>query len=197
MSEGQTARRLVRRFTLGSGPLKRGSDRVQVAARLLLLIVLLAAAPVALAVATAIGSSTRNLADSQAADRRQVDATLLEDAPPVRDTADAMARTSVPASWTAPDGVEREGAIRVLAAAKAGTTVSVWVDEAGRVTTRPLDRTDVVSRAVTHGLATFLGISVLATLGHLTLCRLLDRRRLRRWATDWAVVEPVWSRKVP
>jgi hypothetical protein len=26
---------------------------------------------------------------------------------------------------------------------------------------------------------------------------LLDRHRLRRWAADWAVVEPVWSRKVP
>ena len=26
---------------------------------------------------------------------------------------------------------------------------------------------------------------------------LLDRGRMRRWAADWAVVEPVWSRKVP
>jgi hypothetical protein len=24
-----------------------------------------------------------------------------------------------------------------------------------------------------------------------------DRGRLRRWAADWAVVEPVWTRKVP
>jgi hypothetical protein len=25
----------------------------------------------------------------------------------------------------------------------------------------------------------------------------LERSRLRRWEADWAVVEPVWSRKVP
>jgi hypothetical protein len=54
-----------------------------------------------------------------------------------------------------------------------------------------------VSRAVTYGLATFLGLTVLWTAGYLATCRLIDRSRMRRWEEDWAVVEPVWSRKVP
>jgi hypothetical protein len=192
-----TAGRLFRRFMLGSGPLKRGSDRVQVAARVLLLALVLTAVPVALAVATVTGSQMQSLADAQAAVRHQVEATLREDAPPAHGSGHAGAEAAVPASWTAPSGVERNGVVEVRTRAKAGTTVTIWVDRAGDVTTRPLDDLDVVSRAVGHGAATFLGISAMATVGYLAVRRLLDRNRMRRWAADWAVVEPVWSRKVP
>jgi hypothetical protein len=37
-------------------------------------------------------------------------------------------------------------------------------------------------------------IQILARVG---VRRMLDRSRMRRWAADRAVVEPVWSRKVP
>jgi hypothetical protein len=195
--DGATAGRLIRRFTLGSGLLKRGSDRVQFAARVLLLILLVTAAPVALAVAGATGSQTRSLANAQAAARHQVGATLLADAPPAGDAAHPELRSAVRASWTTPSGVEREGIVDVREDTKAGTTVSIWVDRAGNETTRPLGTADVVSRAIGYGVATFLGISTLATVSYLAVRVLLDRHRLRRWAADWAVVEPVWSRKVP
>lgn len=191
-----TARRLLRRFTLGSGPLKRASDRIEFAARVLLVVLVLAAVPVALAVATATATQTRSLADIQSASRHLVVATLLADAEPVVG-ADAGAGASVTATWTAPSGAVREGVIRVRTAAEAGTTVTVWVDEDGDVTTRPLTDADVVARAIGYGLPTFLGISALAVLGYLGVHTLLDRGRMRRWASDWAVVEPVWSRKVP
>ena len=196
-TDGQTAGRLVRRFTLGSGRLKRRSDRVQFAARVLLLILLVTAAPVALAVADATGSQTRGLANAQAAARHQVGATLLADAPPAPDAAHPELRSAVRASWTAPSGVEREGIVDVRAGTKAGTSVSIWVDRTGNATTRPLGTADVVSRAIGYGVATFLGISTLAAVSYLAVRVLLDRHRMRRWAADWAVVEPVWSRKVP
>jgi hypothetical protein len=195
--DGRTAGRLFRRFMLGSGPLKRGSDRVQVAARLLLLTLLLLAAPIAMAVATVTGSQTRSLANSQAADRRQVDATLVADAPPAGDGDHAGAETAVPVVWTAPSGTQREGIANVRAQAKSGDTVTIWVDGAGNVAVRPLDTAAVVARAIAFGVATFLGLSTLATAGYIGVRRLLDRNRLRRWAADWAAVEPVWTRKVP
>jgi hypothetical protein len=170
---------------------------MQFAARVLLLILLVTAAPVALAVAGATGSQTRSLADAQAAARHQVDATLLADAPPAGDAAHSELRSAVRASWTTPSGGEREGIVDVRADTKAGTSVPIWVDRAGNVTTRPLATADVVSRAIGYGVATFLGISTLATVSYLAVRVLLDRHRLRRWAADWAVVEPVWSRKVP
>ena len=195
--DGETAGRLVRRFTLGSGLLKRDSDRAQFAARILLLTVLVMAAPVALAVASATGSQTRSLVNGQAAARHQVHATLLADPHPTADAALVGATAPVPASWTAPSGTEHEGFIDVRAHAKAGTTVTIWVDAAGNRTSRPLNTTDVVTRAVAYGVATFVGISTLATVGYLAVCVLLDRHRMRRWAAEWTVVEPVWSRKVP
>jgi hypothetical protein len=195
--DGATAGRLVRRFTLGSGVLKRGSDRVQFAARVLLLILLMTAAPVALAVAGATGSQTRSLANSQADARHQVVAMLREDAPAVGDADHGGARAAVAASWTAPSGIERQGTVDAPTSARAGTTVDIWVDRSGNVTKRPLGTADVISRAIAYGVVTFLGVSSLATVSYLALRVLLDRRRMRRWAADWAVVEPVWSRKVP
>jgi hypothetical protein len=94
-----TARRLLRRFMPGSGPLKRASDRIQILARVLLVALVLAAVPLA--------------------------------------------------------------------------------------------------RAIVYSVPTFLGSSAPAVLGYLGVRRMLDRSRMRRWAADWAVVEPVWSRKVP
>ena len=75
-----SGRRLFRRFALGSGPLKRGTDRLQLVARLLLLITVLTAIPVALAVVTANYSQGLTVAAAEAAERHQVTATLLADA---------------------------------------------------------------------------------------------------------------------
>ncbi|MCW2533264.1 MAG: uncharacterized protein JWP62_2834 [Blastococcus sp.] len=184
---------------LGSGPLTRGSDRIDFAARVLLLALVVAALPVALAVATATASQPRSVADAQAASRHQVKARLREDAPspaPAGGTHHAASSAWVVATWTAPSGSAREGVVDVPAAAKAGTTVTIWVDGDGAVTTRPLADVDV-ARAIGYSVPTFVGTSALAIFGYLGVRRVLDRSRMRRWAADRAVVEHVWSRKVP
>jgi hypothetical protein len=52
-SSGPLAR-AIRQFTLGSGPLKRGSDTVEYVSRLLVLLVVLLSVPVALTVGTVV-----------------------------------------------------------------------------------------------------------------------------------------------
>ncbi len=199
MSEDQTTgRRSRRRFLLGSGPLMRATDRIQALARILFVALVLGAVPVALAVATAAGSSTQSVADAQAASRHRVTATLLEDAArPAADSDHAPSLASVLATWSARPGVPREGTVLGPTGAKAGTTVTIWVDDSGDVTTPPLDGSDVVNQAVLSGVSTLIGISAAAGLGYLWVRTMLERSRMRRWAADWAVVEPVWSRKVP
>jgi len=54
-----------------------------------------------------------------------------------------------------------------------------------------------VGQTILASLATFAGISAAAGLGYVTIYRLLERGRMRRWGHDWSVVEPVWSGKVP
>ena len=193
-----TTRSLWHRFMLGSGPLKRSTDRIQVLARVLLVLTVLMAVPIALAVATATGSSIRSVADAEAASRHQVSATLVEDAvaPPMSDAEHAVMSARVDATWSGATGIRR-GAVRAPAAAKAGSTVDIWVDDSGALTTAPMDGSQVVGQTILASLATFAGISAAAGLGYVTIYRLLERGRMRRWGHDWSVVEPVWSGKVP
>lgn len=191
-----SGRRLFRRFALGSGPLKRGTDRVQLVARLLLLVSVLTAIPIALAVVTANYSQGLTVAAAEAAERQQVTATLLADAATPRDAVGPEAATAK-VTWTPPSGVAREDVIAVPQDAKAGSTVHIWIDGQGDVARRPASSGDVAAEAFGLGLLTLMAIVLAAATTFLIFRRLQDRGRLRRWEADWAVVEPVWTRKVP
>ena len=70
-------RRAVRGFTLGSGPLKRGSDRVQMVARLVVLLAVVAAPGFAVAAATATTAELESVAAAEAAERQPARALVL------------------------------------------------------------------------------------------------------------------------
>ena len=196
-TDRSTTGNVLRRFTLGSGPLKRGSDRVQFLARVLLACSLLTALPIALAVATATHTQAQAEAAVQLAERHQVDATLTEDAPLVRgssETAPPSPRAAV--VWTRPGGLEGEDRVIVPVGAKAGSTVRIWVDREGERTLPPLTDGDVTARSIANALLTYLIIALLACGTYFLFRRALDRTRMRRWESDWAVVEPVWTRSV-
>ena len=188
----------LRRFTLGSGPLKRTSDRLEVLGRILLGFILLMAIPVALTVGTATYTQRRSEATAQVADRHRVSAELMENAslPTTASERDADVGRA-PVVWTAPSGVERRAVISVPIRAKAGSSLSIWVDREGDRTSQPLGDTDVATVTIGYALLTFVGICVVAVVAYLLFRRLLDRSRARRWATEWAAVEPVWTGKVP
>jgi hypothetical protein len=200
VSEDPTMTRLLwHRFTLGSGPLKRSSDRIQLMARVLLVLAVLTAVPVALAVATATGSHTRSVADAEATSRHRVTTTLVENAvvPPASYTEKAALTGRAEATWSDATGALRHVVVPAPVGTKAGSTVAVWIDDRGAATTAPMGDSEVAGQVVLAGLSTFLGISGAAALGYLAVRRLLERSRMRRWADGWATVEPVWSRKVP
>lgn len=187
----------IRRFTLGSGPLKRKSDRLQFLARVLLLCSLVLAAPPALAVATVTHSRARAEATLEAEERQQVRATLQQDATPEHDGyGNALGTAGAAVVWTASAGMERKGRVDVPVGARAGTSVPIWVDRRGDQVPQPLDDGDVVRRTVGQGLFTYMWIVALVCAGYFGFRTALDRSRLRRWATDWAAVEPLWRREV-
>jgi hypothetical protein len=190
--------RALRSFTLGSGPLKRTSDRIQVLARVLLACGLATAIPVALVVASVTHTQVVAEARAQSLARHQVDAHLVADPVVATSGSDDVPPTSrAPAVWSGPSGAEHTGALVVPAGARAGSTVGVWVDRDGELTTRPLDRGAAVSRAVAMAVGTYLCLSSLAAGLYLAVGAALDRGRLRRWAAEWAVIEPEWTRRVP
>ncbi|WP_448608443.1 Rv1733c family protein [Geodermatophilus sp. URMC 60] len=186
----------VRRFTLGWGPPRRTSDTVEFVSRVVVLLVVLLSVPVALAVGTAVRSDLAALARQQADERTQVPAVVTADAAAPAD-APPRTRVPVPARWTSPDGTPVEGEVPARPTTRAGDTLVLWTTSDGRPTGAPMTPAGVWrSTLVLVGLG-WAGTVVATVLLHVALCRLLASRADRRWAREWARVEPTWSRRVP
>jgi len=185
--------RLLRGLRLDGNPLRRGSDRAETVVLATLLTAFLAGAPFAAHAAGswATASSARE-ARAQQASLTQVTATLLKNAV-VRSGYGSAAGAVADARWRAPDGQVRTGAVAVTAGAAGGSTVRIWVDQAGRLASAPLTRDQVAGRAqFVAGAAVTCLAAVLAVAGWLTR-RALDRRRLARWDAEWLANGPRWS----
>ena len=93
--------RSVQAFVLGHGPLKRGSDRVQFAARLVLLLIAFVSVPVALAAGTVVHEQLQDRVERRAAELVQVTAVAVEDVRPT-EAPHSAGRHRATARWTAP-----------------------------------------------------------------------------------------------
>jgi hypothetical protein len=192
-----TVGRALRWFTLGSGQLKRGSDRLQVMARVLLFCALTMSVPIALAAGSAAHAQARSQAAAESATRHRQDARLLEDAVVASDgTENSIAIAEADAVWAGPSGEQLQGLVPVAAGTKAGSLVPVWLDRDGHRTGQPLSDADVRFRFVGWAVLTLVGVCVFAVASYTGFRVGLDRSRSRRWAAEWAAVEPRWNRQV-
>ena len=185
---------LVRLWRPDGNPLRRTADRVEGAVMALLIAVFLCGAPLAaLAAGRAAAAAGERIQHAQATWQR-VAAVLLKNAPSkTHPMFQASLESLVPARWTAPDGTPRTGQIYAPAGAKAGSTVLVWANGSGRLTTVPLQPGDVGEEiALAASLATVAVAAVLAMLG-LFVRWLLDRRRLAVWDARWKATGPQWT----
>ena len=182
--------RLLRGRRLDRNPLRRGSDRAETALLGVLLAVFLVGAPFA---AHAAGSWTyatsAREAQAQQTALHQVPATLLQAASFGMSEYGSEAN----ARWKAPDGQVRTGDVFVLTAAPAGSTVMVWVNQAGQLTDPPLEHSQVTGRADLARGVTIAGLAVTLIIAGLAGRWMLNRRRLAAWDTDWMATEPRWS----
>ena len=177
-------------------PLRRGSDRIETALRLVLMILLVVAVPIA---AVVVGQQADHLALRQAQAQRAADhlvtAVLLTDAPKagIPDPYTSVQTAWVPARWQPPGQPARTGEVLALAGAYRGSTVRIWINASGAVTDPPLDHRDITGQVCVAVMATCLG-SLLVLLAAAALTRRsLDRRRLRAWEAEWRTSEPLWS----
>ncbi|WP_438860793.1 Rv1733c family protein [Actinoplanes nipponensis] len=181
-------------------PLRRRSDRIQAWLTLAVIVTALLAAPGAAwwTARSTYGAEAR-ASEWEARHRRAVSAVLEQNAAGVSSTVDSEALPGpeyvpVAARWTAPDGTVRAGAVPVEAGARAGSTVTVWIDELGALASPPRRRNAVLDATVA---GTFALTAMLAFLGgarRLVIWR-LDRRRLRSWEAEWQIIGPRWSRR--
>jgi len=199
--QDRVIRRSLRRFMLGSGPLKRRSDRLQVIGRIVVAVSLLLAPPLAVMATTTTTTHLEAVADAEAAERTRVRAVLLEDAPAIPHTSGDYSsysddRVHARAVWPLPDGTSRAGDVLTAPLTPAGTAVRVWVDRAGDVVRAPLDPTGIPTSAMVMGALPLFGVPLAAWTLYAVLCVLLDAHRERRWERDWATVEPDWNSRL-
>jgi hypothetical protein len=188
--------RLARRLGFDRNPLRRGTDRVEAALRLVMIILMVVAVPAA---AVAAGRwadhDTLHLAQLQRMVNHQVTAVLLEDAPKIGipDPYTSVPTTWVPARWQPPGQPPRTGQVLALAGAHKGSTVRTWIDRSGAVTNPPVDHRIVVGNVLIAVMVTFLGSWLLLLAAGVLVRRVLDRRRLRAWEAEWRASGPLWS----
>jgi hypothetical protein len=185
-----------RRLGIDRNPLRRGTDRVEAAVRLVMILLLVIVVPV---VAAAAGRQADHQALRHAQAQRSADhlvtAVLLEQAQAtgVPDPYTNVQMTWVLARWQPPGRPARSGDILASAGARKGSTAPLWINGSGASTTPPPDpRTiagDVCMAVIVTCLASLL---VLLALGGLTRLA-LDRRRLGAWEAEWRATGPLWS----
>ncbi|MPY31190.1 hypothetical protein FNH09_07665 [Streptomyces adustus] len=191
MHGGTYARKLLWRWH--PNPLRRHDDIVEAWIVLSVWILVLVGGPVA---ALVTARAADDVFDRQRAERQPVRAVVLNNAPPSTPAmAGTIARRGAAVRWTASDGSPRIGRTLVNTGLKAGSTVTVWQDRHGRLTTAPPSPAEA---AIESG---FLGVMAAAGLagpvfgtGAAARWR-LDRRRADAWGREWDQVGPRWSHK--
>lgn len=99
-------------------------------------------------------------AQVQRAALRQVPATLLQSTPR------RAPKRATPAQWRLPDGQVRTGSVSAPSGAAAGTTVMVWVNQAGDLVDPPMRQAEIADRTeLAQGSAAALFAVGLAMIG--------------------------------
>jgi hypothetical protein len=193
---GRRLARLARWLGFDRNPLRRGTDRIEAALRLVLMIMLVAAVPAAAVIAgQRADHSALNRAHAQQAADHWVNAVLIQQAPAtgIPDPYTSVQTAWALARWQPPGLPPRTGEVLATAGARKGSTVRTWIDASGAVTDPPLDRREIAGDVSIAVIATCL-VSGLVLLASSTLVRrVLDRRRLSAWEAEWRASGPLWS----
>lgn len=189
-------RRGARWLGLDRNPLRRGTDRIEAVLRLAMIILLVMAVPIAV---VAVGRQADHVALDQAHAERAgdhlVDAVLLQNTPAtgIPNPYTSVQTAWVAARWQLPGRPARTGEVLVPVGARKGSTVPTWIDASGSATSPPPDHRFIVGDVLIAVMVASLA-SVLLLLGLGALARrVLDRRRMRAWETEWRAFGPLWS----
>ncbi|MEU9573546.1 hypothetical protein AB0D62_27490 [Streptomyces massasporeus] len=175
-------------------PLKRRADRVEA---WVVLGVWLLTVFVGVLAGTAVSRSVEDGLARERAEWRPLVGRLAERAP---GTATENARVSraeqvwATARWTAVDGSEHSGQLRVPAGSAAGAPVTVWTDPEGRQVTRPVTEPQARVRASLIGGVAGLCAAIVPLGAGRGLRSRLERRRIDQWDAEWSRFGPMWGR---
>jgi hypothetical protein len=176
-------RLLARRFGLSRSPLRRTSDRIEVAVLWVAILFAMLAMPASAALGTAVADNGLSRAAELTASGTPVVVRTL-DTVPASPVSTVAIRTPVPAVWTDASGTERQGIVSVPAGTRAGTELTVWLNRDGGLTDPPQRVGVSVAAGIAAGVGTFVGSLISLALLVALVRAGLDRHRLRRWQAE-------------
>ncbi|MFI9505352.1 hypothetical protein [Nocardia sp. NPDC052566] len=178
---GRRARvtRLMSYAPWNPNPLMRTGDRLEAVFRLVVIVAMLAAIPIAGAFGTASYASDAARIRAESATKSVVTATITAE-PGVVDLQHVEARVQ----WNAGN---RTGAatVPVPRDARRGELVPVWLDRAGEFTTAPRPPAAAAARGVSMGLAALFGTWAGGWCLVQSFRWLLNRGRNAQWDREW------------
>jgi hypothetical protein len=175
--------------------MRRCSDHIQAIARAGLVTVFLIGAPLAsMYVSHGIYIADLRAGRAQAMAWHRVPALVLHTKPLVT----ALETTGhlpnlLTLQWVRPDGSSQTGEVTRSVDAAAGSIVTVWIDERGRLAQPPLSRAEVADRAICAAIAAPVVLALLLAAAGGMVSFILGRRQLARWGAEWEVVGPQWT----
>lgn len=179
-----------------ANPLRRPCDRTRTRWHVGLALAVLIALICGVIAGARMWSDAARTARDEAAHRHETTATTLARATSAATSArDGTPPVLVDASWRAPDGTQRTGKVAVQPRTAEGTTLTIWVDDAGAVTRAPRSTAEGQFAAAVGG--TFVaGALALTSAGVVGLrLRRAEAAALDEWESEWAVVEPLWTHR--
>ncbi|EGG43431.1 integral membrane protein [Streptomyces griseoaurantiacus M045] len=189
----------VRGWRWRRNPLRRRSDVFEAWATLVVAVLLCVGVPLAGAMTSVRAyEQARAQATVQRAERHQVSAVLLENAPAAVTSAEGGKQPlyRVRIQWTAPDtGATHSGRALVPAGTRQGDRAQVWLDRQDRGVEAPMTDTMVWQHTLTTGIWATGGAATVVLLGKVVMRRVSERHRMAEWEREWERTEPEWRNR--
>lgn len=196
MAQGRWYVRAVRGARPDRNPLRRASDRAETYLIAGLFVAAAAGTPFAVQAAShAAYNAALRTQQAQLASRHQVPAVLTVAAAGTSSSYAFSAQVPVKATWTSVDGSKHSGQVLARTGSPKGSTVKIWTDAAGNLTSPPLLSSQIAGQADLAGTGAVIGMAALF-MGETAVVRyVLNRRRMTAWAADWEVTAKAWNRQ--
>lgn len=194
--QGQWYCRMVRGLLPDRNPLRRACDRMETYLLAGFFVAAVAAAPFAAQAAShAAYAGALRAQQAQLAARHQVPAVLTQAAGSAISGYAPGVQVPARATWTSVTGVKHTGQIMATAGSAKDSTVLIWTDTAGNLTSPPLQPSQVAGQGDVAALGAIVGVGAVYLCATVIVRRVLNHRRMAAWEADWAVTARAWNRQ--
>jgi len=188
----------VRGWRWRRNPLRRRSDVVEAWTALVLALLLCVGAPLAGTAAAWWAYGKAHAAQvTERAQRHEVPAVLVEDAPAAAPSTQSGNRPlyRVKVRWIEPGKGTRTTVAQVPAGSRRGERTTVWLDARGNGVAPPTSDAMVWQRSFSAGVWAAGGMAGTVLLARAVIRRVADRHRMAEWEAEWARTGPEWGRR--